>query len=71
MAVAEAADVEQESWLDHQVGKVHFGAGHYAAAAGAFAKALELRVASGAPATAIYSSTVALRRARDLQDSGD
>ena len=40
--------------------------GHIAAAVEAFARALDLRVAQSADAALIYSSTVALQRARDV-----
>jgi Flp pilus assembly protein TadD len=50
------------------LGKALFSAGKYAAAAQSFNQALELTVAAGAGAAQIYSSTLALRRARDLAD---
>ncbi|WP_026554989.1 hypothetical protein [Arthrobacter sp. 35W] len=65
---ARVANTPDESWVHHQMGKVHFGAGNYEAAARSFATALEQRVAAGADAAAIYSSTVSLRRARDLAE---
>ena len=50
------------------LGKAQFSAGLYGAAAQSFNRALELRVAAGAGAAKIYSSTLALRRARDLEE---
>jgi predicted Zn-dependent protease len=57
-----------EGWINQQLGKVHFSHGNYAAAAKSFSAALESRVASGADAAAIYSSTVSLQRALDLAE---
>ncbi|WP_427018027.1 tetratricopeptide repeat protein [Pseudarthrobacter sp. P1] len=68
---ADVANTANESWVHQALGKVYFSAGNYAAAANSFALALDQRVAAGADAAAIYSSTVALRRARDLQDSAE
>ncbi|PYI67425.1 hypothetical protein CVV68_09995 [Arthrobacter livingstonensis] len=62
------ADSSLEAWIRHQLGKVYFSNGNYAAAAKCFSTALEERVASGADASAIYSSTVSLQRALDLAD---
>lgn len=53
--------------LQH-LGKATFRAGRYRAAAASFAVALDLRVAAGDSASLIYSSTVALQRARDLSE---
>jgi hypothetical protein len=50
------------------MGKVQYSSGHIAAAVEAFARALDLRVAQSADAAQIYSSTVALQRARDVLD---
>jgi predicted Zn-dependent protease len=57
-----------EAWVFQQLGKVHFSNGQFEAAAKNFASSLELRVASGADATAIYSATVSLTRALDLAE---
>lgn len=51
--------------LAHQhLGRAYFAGGNAAAAVDAFEKALDLRVAGSADAALIYSSTVALQRAR-------
>ncbi len=57
-----------EPWVFQQLGKVYFSNEQFVAAAQKFATALELRVAAGADATAIYSSTVSLKRALDLAE---
>ncbi len=64
----EVAGTTMEPWIMQQMGKVHFSAGQYEAAAKSFNQALELRVASGSDATAIYSATVSLKRALDLAE---
>ena len=64
----EVANTSLEPWVFQQLGKVYFSNGQFVAAAQKFATALELRVASGADATAIYSSTVSLKRALDLAE---
>ena len=46
--------------------RTHFVAGNIGAAVESFARALDLRVAQSADAALIYSSTVALQRARDV-----
>jgi len=62
------ADTPLEAWVNQQLGKVYFSSGNFASAAKSFSAALEQRVASGADAAAIYSSTVSLRRAQDLAE---
>ncbi|MGA7204143.1 MAG: tetratricopeptide repeat protein [Specibacter sp.] len=62
------ADTPMEAWINQQLGKVHFSHGNFGAAAKSFSAALESRVASGADAAAIYSSTVSLQRALDLAE---
>ncbi|MGP9503412.1 tetratricopeptide repeat protein [Specibacter sp. AOP5-B1-6] len=57
-----------EPWVFQQLGKVHFSNGQFEAAAKNFAASLDLRVASGSDATAIYSATVSLKRALDLAE---
>ncbi len=58
----------QEADVHLHLGKVHFSSGNYAAAARSFSTALDQRVAAHAGAALIYSSTVALGRARDLAE---
>lgn len=55
-----------EASVRQHLGRAYFRAGKYQSAAGNFAAALDLRVAAGASAALIYSSTVALQRAREL-----
>ena len=62
------ADTSMEAWINQQLGKVHFSNGNYQAAVRCFSTALDQRVASGADALAIYSSTVSLQRALDLAE---
>ncbi|WP_287929463.1 tetratricopeptide repeat protein [Arthrobacter sp.] len=62
------ADSSLEAWVNQQLGKVYFSNGNFAAAARCFSTALDQRVASGADAAAIYSSTVSLQRAQDLAE---
>ena len=57
-----------EAVVRQHLGRSHFAAGNIAAAVESFAKALDLRVAGSADAALIYSSTVALQRARDVLD---
>ncbi len=66
MLVAAVARTATESWVHQQLGKVHFSAGNYSDAVRSFATALDQRVAFGEDAAAIYSSTVAVRRAKDM-----
>ncbi|ALO66840.1 hypothetical protein AS189_10430 [Arthrobacter alpinus] len=64
----EVAGTPMEPWVFQQLGKVHFSSGAFETAAKTFATALELRVASGSDASAIYSATVSLKRALDLAE---
>ncbi|GHG39745.1 hypothetical protein GCM10012320_00640 [Sinomonas cellulolyticus] len=64
--LAEARGTKDEAKVLHYLGKIEFSRGRYAAAVKAFAQALDLRVAQSADASLIYSSTVALGRAREL-----
>ncbi|PYI37079.1 hypothetical protein CVS30_17455 [Arthrobacter psychrolactophilus] len=57
-----------EAWVFQQLGKVNFSKGQFEAAAKNFASSLDLRVAAGSDATAIYSATVSLKRALDLAE---
>lgn len=62
------AGTPMEPWVFQQLGKVYFSNGQFEAAAKNFATSLDLRVASGSDATAIYSATVSLTRALDLAE---
>lgn len=64
----EVGNSSKEAWIYQQLGKVYFSNGKYSAAAKSFSTALDQRVASGADAAAIYSSTVSLQRALDLAE---
>lgn len=58
-----------EQALVHQLlGRTYYAAGHISAAVDAFGRALDLRVEASADAALIYASTVALQRARDMQE---
>lgn len=63
--LAEAKGTPREATVQQYLGKIQFTRGQFAAAEDAFAKALELRVAAAADASLIYTSTVALGRARE------
>ncbi|MCQ9164376.1 tetratricopeptide repeat protein [Arthrobacter sp. STN4] len=63
-------DPSMGAWINQQLGKVFFCNGNYPAAARSFSAALDQRVAAGADAAAIYSSTVSLKRALDLEERG-
>ncbi|ALE92220.1 hypothetical protein AOC05_07540 [Arthrobacter alpinus] len=65
----EVAGTSVEAWIYQQLGKVYFSSGRYGPAAKSFSTALQQRVAAGADASAIYSSTVSLQRALDLAES--
>lgn len=67
-SLAEAQGTPEEATVRQHLGRSHFAAGNIAAAVESFAKALDLRVAGAADASLIYSSTVALQRARDVLD---
>lgn len=62
------AETSLEAWIHQQLGKVYFSNANYSSAARSFSMALEQRVAAGADASAIYSSTVSLQRALDLAE---
>lgn len=64
--LAEAQGTPEEASVRQHLGRSYFAAGNNAAAVESFAKALDLRVAGAADAALIYSSTVALQRARDV-----
>ncbi|MGO4120819.1 tetratricopeptide repeat protein [Arthrobacter sp. YAF16] len=66
--LAEAQGTPDEAVVRQHLGRSYFAAGNIAAAVESFAKALDLRVAGSADAALIYSSTVALQRARDVLD---
>ncbi len=64
------AGLPTEPWVLQQIGKVLFSNGQFDAAAKSFAAALDMRVAAGHDATAIYSATVSLKRALDQAERG-
>lgn len=66
--LAEFQGTDREAVVLQYMGQTQYAAGHMAAAVEAFARALDLRVAQSADAAQIYSSTVALQRARDVLD---
>ncbi len=66
--LAEAHGTPAEAVVRQHLGRSYFAAGNIAAAVESFAKALDLRVADSADAALIYSSTVALQRARNVLD---
>ncbi|GAA5229662.1 tetratricopeptide repeat protein [Arthrobacter cryoconiti] len=66
--ISSVAGTPVEAWIHQQLGKVYFSNDNFDAAARSFTTALEQRVASGADAAAIYSSTVSLQRALDLAE---
>ncbi len=59
---------DREALVLQYMGKVQYTSGNISGAVEAFARALDLRVAHSADAALIYSSTVALQRARDVLD---
>ena len=59
---------DNEAVVHQHLGRTHYAAGNMAAAVESFSKALDLRVAASADASLIYSSTLALQRARDVLD---
>ena len=65
---AEFQGTDREALVLQYLGKTQYSAGHTAAAVEAFTRALDLRVAHSADAALIYSSTVALQRARYVLD---
>jgi tetratricopeptide (TPR) repeat protein len=64
--LGEAQGTANEAVAHQYLGRTHFVAGNIGAAVESFARALDLRVAQSADAALIYSSTVALQRARDV-----
>ncbi|WP_415855825.1 tetratricopeptide repeat protein [Sinomonas sp. G460-2] len=68
--LAEVKGTPREAMVHQYLGKIQFSRGQFAAAEDAFTKALELRVAASADASLIYSSTVALGRAREERFGG-
>ncbi|MDP9883955.1 tetratricopeptide (TPR) repeat protein [Sinomonas atrocyanea] len=65
--LSESKGTPNEAMVLQYLGKIQFSRGNYAAAEKAFSQALDLRVAASADASLIYSSTVALGRARELR----
>ena len=66
--LAEFHGTDREALVLQHLGKTQYAAGHTSAAVEAFSRALDLRVAQSADAAQIYSSTVALQRAREVLD---
>ena len=66
--LAETHGTPDEAVIRQHLGRSYFASGNIAAAVECYAKALDLRVAGSADAALIYSSTVALQRARDVLD---
>ncbi|NUT72025.1 tetratricopeptide repeat protein [Pseudarthrobacter sp. C4D7] len=66
--LAEAHGTPGEALALQYLGRTQYAAGQTSAAVESFSKALDLRVAQSADAAQIYSSTVALQRARDVLD---
>ncbi|MCY1223412.1 hypothetical protein D9M72_355370 [compost metagenome] len=64
--LAEVQGTELEAMAHQHLGRAYYAGGNTAAAVDEFAKALDLRVAGAADAALIYSSTVALQRARNV-----
>jgi tetratricopeptide (TPR) repeat protein len=64
--LTEAHGTANEALAYQYLGRMYFVAGNIAAAVESFTRALDLRVAQSADAALIYSSTVALARARDV-----
>lgn len=62
--LGEVQGTTKEPIVHQYLGRAHFVAGNPVAAAESFTKALDLRVALAADASLIYSSAVALQRAR-------
>lgn len=63
--LGEVNGTAKEPIVHQYLGRAHFVAGNPVAAAESFTKALDLRVALAADASLIYSSAVALQRARN------
>lgn len=66
--LTEVQGTPREALVLQFLGKTQYTAGQTSAAVESFARALDLRVAESADAALIYSSTVALQRARDVLD---
>lgn len=66
--LAEAHGTPGEALALQYLGRAQYAAGQTSAAVESFSRALDLRVAQSADAAQIYSSTVALQRARDALD---
>lgn len=66
--LAEAHGTPREALALQYLGRTQYSAGQTSAAVESFSKALDLGVAQSADAAQIYSSTVALQRARDVLD---
>ncbi|MDQ0768998.1 putative Zn-dependent protease [Pseudarthrobacter defluvii] len=66
--LAESHGTPGEALALQYLGRTQYAAGQTSAAVESFSKALDLRVAQAADAAQIYSSTVALQRARDVLD---
>lgn len=64
--LGEVQGTPKEADVLQQLGRAQYAGANTAAAVDAFAKALDLRVAEAADAALIYSSTVALQRARNV-----
>ena len=66
--LAEVHGTPREALALQFLDTTQYAAGQTSAAVESFSKALDLRVAQSADAAQIYSSTVALQRARDILD---
>lgn len=66
--LGEVQGTPREALVLHLLGKAQYAAGQTSSAVESFARSLDLRVAESADAALIYSSTVALQRARDVLD---
>ncbi|WP_284977955.1 tetratricopeptide repeat protein [Arthrobacter sp. fls2-241-R2A-200] len=64
----EVQGTPREALVRQYLGRAYFVSGNAVAASEEFARALDLRVAMAADAALIYSSTVALQRARNVMD---
>ena len=62
----EVHGTSKEAIVHQYLGRAYFVSGNVLAASEEFARALDLRVANAADAALIYSSAVALQRARDV-----
>ncbi|MEV7572664.1 tetratricopeptide repeat protein [Pseudarthrobacter sp. NPDC089323] len=64
--LSEVQGTPREALVLQFLGKTQYSSGQTSAAVESFTRALDLRVAESADAALIYSSTVALQRARDV-----